>query len=324
MQKKIGNYTILKQIGSGGFGEVYLARQEVINRDVAMKVILPTHANQPEFIQRFQQEAEIIAKLENPHIVPLYDYWRDPDGAYLVMRYIRGGNLADRITTKGAFDIEPAAKLLEQLAEALYIAHRNKVIHQDIKPANILLDDDGNAYLTDFGIARDFEGTVNLAEDDSKTMHGSPKYISPEHLRRKEITYRSDIYSLGLLMYEVLTGVPPYEGTQLIELLQHHVRTPLPTLQEKAPMLPPELNQPIMQATLKDPLSRYDSVIKFADDFRKVVNQVQNPQALAGIPPASHFLDVEDTGRFDLFKPYKGLQAFQESDVNEFYGRSVL
>lgn len=324
MQKKIGNYTILKQIGTGGFGEVYLARQEVINRDVAMKVILPTHANQPEFIQRFQQEAEIIAKLENPHIVPLYDYWRDPDGAYLVMRYIRGGNLADSITTKGAFDIERAAKLLEQVAEALYIAHRNKVIHQDIKPANILLDDDGNAYLTDFGIARDFEGNVNLAEDDSKTMHGSPKYISPEHLRRKEITYRSDIYSLGLLMYEVLTGVPPYEGTQLIELLQHHVRTPLPTLQEKAPQLPPELNQPIMQATLKDPLSRYDSVIKFSDDFRKVVNQIQNPQALAGIPPASHFLDVEDTGRFDLFKPYKGLQAFQESDVNEFYGRSAL
>jgi WD40 repeat protein/serine/threonine protein kinase len=324
MHKKIGNYTILKQIGTGGFGEVYLARQEVINRDVAMKVILPTHANQPEFIQRFQQEAEIIARLENPHIVPLYDYWRDPDGAYLVMRYIRGGNLADKLTTDGAFTIESAAKLLEQIAEALYIAHRNRVIHQDIKPANILLDDDGNAYLTDFGIARDLEGNVNLAEDDSKTMHGSPKYISPEHLRRKEITYRSDIYSLGLLMYEVLTGSPPYEGTQLLELLQHHVRTPLPTLQEKAAHLPAELNQPIIQASLKDPLARYDNVLKFAQDFRQAVNQVNSPSSHGGVFLSAKPYEVEDTGRLDAYKPYKGLAAFQESDSHEFYGRSVL
>jgi WD40 repeat protein/serine/threonine protein kinase len=324
MQKKIGNYTILKQIGTGGFGEVYLARQEVINRDVAMKVILPTHANQPEFIQRFQQEAEIIAKLENPHIVPLYDYWRDPDGAYLVMRYIRGGNLADKLTTDGAFNMEQAAKLLEQIAEALYIAHRNRVIHQDIKPANILLDDDGNAYLTDFGIARDLEGNVNLAEDDSKTMHGSPKYISPEHLRRKEITYRSDIYSLGLLMYEVLTGSPPYEGTQLLELLQHHVRSPMPTLQEKAPYLPAELNQPIMQASLKDPLARYDNVLKFAQDFRQAVNNIVSPGLHTGVFVPLKPYEVETTGRLDLYKPYKGLAAFQESDTHEFYGRSSL
>jgi WD40 repeat protein/serine/threonine protein kinase len=327
MQKKIGNYSILKQIGTGGFGEVYLARQEVINRDVAMKVILPTHANQPEFIQRFQQEAEIIAKLENPHIVPLYDYWRDPDGAYLVMRYIRGGNLADKLTTHGAMEMEAAAKLLEQIAEALYVAHRNRVIHQDIKPANILLDDDGNAYLTDFGIARDLEGNINLAEDASNTMHGSPKYISPEHLRRKEITYRSDIYSLGLVMYEVLTGSPPYEGQQLLELLQHHVRTPLPSLQEKAPHLPIELNQPIIQASVKDPLGRYENVLKFAQDFRKAVNNVvyQGSSSAKGVfAPGKVYELSEDTGRLDVFKPYKGLAAFQESDSHEFYGRDGL
>lgn len=322
MQKKIKSYTIDKQIGTGGFGEVYVAKQDVINRDVAIKVILPLYANRADFIQRFQQEAELVAKLEHPHIVPLYDYWRDPDGAFLVMRYINGGNLADKITSIGALDVATASRLLEQIAGALHTAHRNRIIHQDIKPANILLDNDGNAYLTDFGIARDIEGNINLAEDASNTMHGSPKYISPEHLRRREITSRSDIYSLGILMYEVLTGHPPFEHDDMLQLLQMHVRRDLPPLQDKNPSLPDSLNYPLKQATLKDPLARYDSVLQFAQDFQASVSNL-NPDRTSPIPmPSSNPIEV--TGVIDIRNPYKGLKAFQESDAEDFYGRDAL
>lgn len=322
MRDQIKGYKILRQIGTGGFGEVYVAKQDVINREVAIKVILPVHANEEDFIQRFQQEAELVARLEHPHIVPLYDYWRDPQGAYLVMRYIKGGNLADYLITDGPMDMTTAARLLEQIAGALYVAHRNKVVHQDIKPANILLDDDGNAYLTDFGIARDIESNINLAEDASNTMHGSPKYISPEHLQRKEITHRSDIYSLGLLMYELLTGSPPFVHDEMLKLLQMHVRTDLPPLQNHQPNLPAELNQPLYQATVKNPLSRYDNVLQFARDFQAVVSN----QMGAKTSPIALPIDweVEDTGIIDTVNPYKGLQAFQEADAKNFYGRTVL
>lgn len=322
MQKKIKSYTIQKQIGTGGFGEVYVANQAVINRDVAIKVILPTYANRADFIQRFQYEAELVAKLEHPHIVPLYDYWRDPDGAFLVMRYIKGGNLADRLTTHGSLSVSAASRLLDQIAGALNTAHRNKIIHQDIKPANILLDEDDNAYLTDFGIARDIDGNINLAEDESNTMHGSPKYISPEHLRRKEITARSDIYSLGILMYEVLTGHPPFEHEDMLQLLQMHVRRDLPPLQDKNPSLPDSLNYPLQQATLKDPLARYDNVVKFAEDFQVVVANL-NPDRTSPIPYPSQN-PVEVTGAIEVRNPYKGLKAFQESDAEDFHGREAL
>jgi WD40 repeat protein/serine/threonine protein kinase len=324
MLKQIRGYIDLRLIGTGGFGEVYVGRQEVINREVAIKVILPVHANRADFIQRFKFEAELIARLEHPHIVPLYDYWRDPDGAFLIMRYIRGGSLADKLM-QGPLDIHTAARLLDQIAGALFVAHRNKIIHQDIKPANILLDEDGNAYLTDFGIARDIESNVNLAQDADNTMHGSPKYISPEHLRRKEITHRSDIYSLGILMYEVLTGHPPFDSTEMLQLLQHHVRTPMPSLQEKKPDLPPELNQPIQQATIKDPMSRYENVTDFARDFQMIVTRLQYPTlgtTTIGIPAGGIGMDA--TGAIEVFNPYKGLKAFQESDASDFYGRESL
>jgi serine/threonine protein kinase len=273
-KKGIQGFTLIKTIGTGSFGEVYLAQQKPFNRVVVLKVIPPLYAKDASFVRRFEQEAKIIAKLEHANIVPVYDLWHDNDGAYVVMRYMRGGNLADKLINNQALSIELAAKLLEQIASALYVAHRNRVIHQDIKPANILFDDDNNAYLSDFGIANNLEANVNLAEDDSVTMHGSPKYIAPEHLRRKEITYRSDIYSLGLVMYEALTGSPPYEGQNLLELLQHHILTPTPNLQEKAPHLSSELDEPIKKATAKKPEERYDNVLKFAEDFRKIANRL--------------------------------------------------
>src|SRR5829696_5136154 len=154
LPQNLKGYELRERIGSGGFGAVYRAYQSTVGREVAIKIILPGLANQPEFIRRFETEAQIVARLEHPHITPLYDYWRDRDGAYLVMRWLRGGSLRDALQN-GAYDLRSATLLLDQVAAALALAHRNNVIHRDIKPGNILLDEDGNAYLTDFGIAKD-------------------------------------------------------------------------------------------------------------------------------------------------------------------------
>ncbi len=150
----IKGYERRERIGTGGFGAVYKAYQSTVGREVAMKIILPGFANHPDFIRRFETEAQLVARLEHLHITPLYDYWRDPDGAYLVMRWLKGGSLCEALE-QGAYSVEAAALLMDQITSALAAAHRSKVIHRDLKPGNILLDEDGNAYLADFGIAKD-------------------------------------------------------------------------------------------------------------------------------------------------------------------------
>src|SRR5687768_7472332 len=152
----IKGYELREPLGTGGFGAVYKAFQPAVGREVAIKIILPALANQSEFIRRFEAEAQVIARLEHPSIVPLYDYWRDPQGAYLVMRWLRGGSLSD-LLKRGALDLETIARVLDQVSGALTLAHRNGIVHRDIKPGNILLDEDGNAYLADFGIAKDLQ-----------------------------------------------------------------------------------------------------------------------------------------------------------------------
>jgi serine/threonine protein kinase len=151
---KVRGYLLPEPIGTSGFGNVFQAKQSSVNREVAIKVILPEFANKPDFIRRFETEAQLIARLEHLHIVPLDDYWRDPDGAYLVMRLMRGGSLKD-ILRSGPLDFETIVKLVDQISAALEIAHKHGIIHRDMKPSNILLDEDGNAYLSDFGIAKE-------------------------------------------------------------------------------------------------------------------------------------------------------------------------
>jgi serine/threonine protein kinase len=198
----IKGYELRERIGAGGFGAVYRAHQSSVEREVAIKIILPHFANRPEFIRRFEAEAQLVARLEHPYIVPLYDYWRDPAGAYLVMRFLRNGSLQAALQ-QGAFDLQMTAQVLEQICSALSVAHRNNIIHRDLKPANILLDEESNAYLADFGIAKDLlsiqgEGT------QADAVVGSPDYLSPEQARSEPVTPQTDIYSLGATLYEVL------------------------------------------------------------------------------------------------------------------------
>ncbi|MGD8750381.1 MAG: serine/threonine-protein kinase, partial [Anaerolineales bacterium] len=225
--QKIRGYQLRECIGAGGFGEVYRAHQTTVDREVAIKIILPAYANHPDFIRSFESEARLIARLEHPHIVPLYDYWREPDGAYLVMRWLPGGNLRQSLQEM-PWKPQRASRMLDQIASALALAHNRGVVHRDLKPENILLDEAGNAYLTDFGVAKDLFKTTHLTE--AGTLKGSLDFISPEQVQGDPISPQSDIYSLGIVMFELLTGEHPFPGDTPAAQLFKHVSEPIPSI----------------------------------------------------------------------------------------------
>jgi serine/threonine protein kinase len=259
-------YKLDERIGAGGFGAVYRAKQTTVGREVAVKIILPSFANNPDFIRRFESEANLIARLEHPHITPLHDFWRDPDGAYLVMRYLRGGSLRDSLQN-GAYELSAASYVLDQIASALDFAHRHNVIHRDIKPGNILLDEDGNAYLADFGIAKDLVNVKN-GHTNPDSVVGSLDYISPEQARSEPVTPRTDIYSLGVTLYELITGEHPFKEASTIERLYKHINDPLPDIANLPPDVSEVINDIIHKATAKDPDKRYPDVLALAVAFR--------------------------------------------------------
>ncbi|MCI0714251.1 MAG: protein kinase [Chloroflexi bacterium] len=266
----IKGYELHERIGSGGFGVVHRAYQSTVGREVAVKIILPHYANHPNFIRRFETEAQIVARLEHMNIVPLYDYWRDPDGAYLVMRWLRGGSLSDAIAD-GPFTVQKAARLFEQMASALSLAHRQDVIHRDLKPSNILLDEDGNAYLTDFGIAKDL--TVHEQNTQSGDVIGSPGYLAPEQARSETVSPRTDIYSLGVMLYEVLAGEHPFPNLSAVERLYKHLNDPLPLLTSLDEDVQDTINGIIQKATAKNPAHRYADALELASALGELTSR---------------------------------------------------
>ena len=207
--REVRGYALSERLGIGGFGAVYRATQSSIRREVAVKIILPRYANHPDFIRRFDAEAQFVARLEHPYIVPLYDYWREPNSACLVMRYMRGGSLAAALRD-GPLAPGVVLQVLEQVGAALATAHRAGVVHRDLKPANLLRDAEGNAYLADFGIAKDLGAADTEGATQAGAIVGSPDYLSPEQISDEPITPRTDIYSLGVMLYELLTGAKPF------------------------------------------------------------------------------------------------------------------
>ena len=325
----IKSYVLKSQIGAGSFANIYRAYQPVIERDVAIKVIHPQFANNPDFVRRFEVEAQIVARLEHPHIVPLYDYWREPDGAFLVMRWLRGGSLRESLR-EHSLPQESIAKILDQVTAALATAHRNGIVHQDIKPDNLLMDTEGNAYLSDFGIARSFMENMGRS---GGTRYGSPAYVSPETFLGKEITPQSDIYSLGIMLYEFLTGVLPYGAEDPNQIMEQHAVAPMPSVRTVNPELPKAFDEIIWKATAKHPEARYTSAPLIASEFRWIVSadksqpNIQIPIDLpAGdAPPGDNNLRTVDLGLIPQPRnPFKGLRAFEEADMHDFFGRAAL
>ncbi len=316
------SYEVKERIGAGGFGAVFRAMQPSIGREVAVKIILPQYANQPEFVRRFEVEAQLVARLEHPHIVPLYDYWREPAGAYLVMRYLKAGSLRDSLEEHGAWDARRVGKMLSQIASALAFAHLNGVIHRDLKTDNILLDESGNAYLTDFGIAKDLDITEDHTQD---AILGTPAYLSPEQIRGETASIRSDIYSLGILLFEALTASKPFYDATPATVLFKQLNDPLPSLSEFSDDIPADLDMVLQRATSKDADLRYDSALALAQDFASILSN--DPNTLAETDSST--LDILSISQHEddvvqASNPYKGLRAFQTVDANDFFGRDDL
>jgi WD40 repeat protein/energy-coupling factor transporter ATP-binding protein EcfA2 len=317
------SYRVHAMIGAGGFGAVYRASQAVLEREVAIKVILPEYANRPEFIRRFETEAQLVARLEHPHIVPLYDYWREPDCAYLVMRYLRGGNLRELLRDHGTLSLREAMHMLNQIASALAFAHRHGVIHRDIKSDNIFFDEDKNFYLGDFGIAKN---TSNFDDPSQLNVMGTPAYLSPEQIRGEVLTNRSDIYSLGIVAYEVLTGIKPFFDFSPATVLYKQLNTPLPKIQELRPDLPISLDEVLGKATAKQDNKRYGDALEFAKEFARIAQtydldalDTQERQRIIAIQPPTEYSET-----LTFTNPFKGLRAFQQVDSSEFFGRETL
>lgn len=345
--RNIKGYQLIEKIGSGGLGEVYRAHQELVDRDVAVKIIKPALANRPNFIHRFDVEARLVARLEHPYIVPLYDYWRDPQGAYLVMRLIRQGSLRDDMNQRGAWKLDAIIKLLDQIGSALTIAHRQGIIHRDIKPENILLDDNGNAYLTDFGIAMNVQEGIR-PEDADLLNYGSPTYTAPEQYRKQIVSIQADIYSMGVLFFEMVTGRIPHTGTNTREILIKHVKEGIPSIREHVSVYLPEIDSVIAKATHKDLFYRYGTIQEFLTDLQQLSGTqlmstpVENTSNLATgviihterlgetttdtVALDTSNIAADKTGRIQhsgVRNPYKSLNPFTEADANDFFGRKA-
>lgn len=284
--EKIDRYQIGNEIGRGGMATVYQAYDPRFERTVAVKVLPRQFMHDPEFRARFHREAKTIAALEHPAIVPVYDYGEDDGLLFLVMRYMPGGSLADRLE-KGALTIEESAVILQRLGAALDRAHSQGIIHRDLKPSNILFDQYGDAFLADFGIARVTTAASSLTASGS--LMGTPTYMSPEQIYGdKELDGRSDIYALGVILFQMLTGHLPYEADTPARMMMKHVLEPVPHILEERPDLPPEADSVVCKALAKEREDRFASATELglalndltpksqaADDFRAHMATIQ-------------------------------------------------
>lgn len=250
----VGRYQIIEEIGRGGMATVYRAFDPRFKRDVAIKLMTQDLLEDPTLRARFEREAQTIANLEHPAIVPVYDFGEEDGRPYLVMRLMTGGTLTDRLQ-QGAIGIEGTIQILRRIGSALERAHKNGIIHRDLKPSNVMFDDYGDAFLADFGIARLTESAVTLTGD---SVIGTPAYMSPEQIHGdKEIDGRSDIYALGVICFEMLTGHRPYEDKTPTKVMMKHIIDPVPDIRQVNPELPQGVEEVINRTMAKEPDERY-------------------------------------------------------------------
>jgi len=281
--KTLGQYEIQEEIGRGGMATVYRARQISMNRTVAVKV-LPRHfLHDPGFYERFEREVDVIAHLEHPHILPIYDFGRAESVPYIAMRYLGGGSMAQMVR-RGPTALMSLDRPFSQVAQALDHAHRQGIIHRDLKPGNIMLDENGNAYLSDFGIARIMGSNLT-----GSMIIGTPAYMSPEQANGLPLDGRSDLYSLGVVLFELITGSEPYHAETPMALLLKHINEPMPPLSNFRPDIPDSVELVIMKATAKNPNNRYSSASEMAHDFSEAV------RGITGTMPSFGAMDDKPT-----------------------------
>ncbi|MFN7210103.1 MAG: protein kinase domain-containing protein, partial [Aggregatilineales bacterium] len=272
--RTLGQYEITARLGQGGMADVYRAWHPSMQREVAVKILSLTITRDQLFAERFSREVQTIARLEHRHIVPVYEYGKTEDGVvYLAMRYLKGGTLADLIKAQGALPLTLVNQLLEQIAFALDYAHQKGVVHRDIKPSNVLLDEDQNAYLGDFGLARADDKNLAKTLTEAGAMIGTPIYLAPEVIQEQQSDSRSDLYSLGVLLYEMVTGRPPFTDESIYGLMQAHLKRQPPRPSALRPDLSQALERVLLKAIHKAPTLRYQSALELAQGFRLALQE---------------------------------------------------
>jgi photosystem II stability/assembly factor-like uncharacterized protein/predicted Ser/Thr protein kinase len=279
--KTLGSYRIVEQIGLGGMATVFKAYQPSMDRYVAFKVISTHLAQDPTFVKRFQQEAKVIAKLEHLHILPVYDHGEQDGYLYLVMRFIEAGTLKDRMAG-GPLSLDEARRVVDQVGSALEHAHQQSVVHRDLKPSNVLIDSQGDCYLTDFGIAKMVEGTLGLT---GSGVLGTPHYMAPEQSQSLKVDHRADVYAMGVVIYEMVTGQVPFDAETPFAVVMKHISEPLPLPRSVKPDLPETVERVILKALAKNPADRYQSMRDLVTAFDQAVAAAPAEAHAATTPP---------------------------------------
>ena len=267
-----GRYKIQSLIGTGGMAAVYLAKDLILDRLVAIKVLRLDFRQNDDAMRRFRREALSATQLTHPNIVGVYDVGQSQEMNYIVMEYVEGTDLKDYVRQKGALHPIEAVRIMMQIVSAIAAAHQNRIIHRDIKPQNILIDKEGNVKITDFGIAVALSDT-SLAQ--TNTVLGSVHYLSPEQARGGMATIQTDIYALGIVLYELLTGKVPFDGESAVSIALKHFQEPLPTIVNPIAMVPQSLENIVLKATAKDPMHRYRSCYEMFQDLKTCLDSTR-------------------------------------------------
>ena len=269
-QKISDRYQIIKSIGEGGMANVYLAYDTILDRNVAVKVLRGDLANDEKFVRRFQREALSASSLSNPNIVEVYDVGEDNGEYYIVMEYVEGKHLKALLKKRGKLTVPEVIDIALQITNGLSVAHDSYIIHRDIKPQNILILENGLIKITDFGIAVAMNAT-QLTQTNS--VMGSVHYLPPEQASGKGATLQSDIYSIGILMYELLTGKLPFRGDNAVEIALKHLKEPMPSIRDELPDIPQSVENIILKATAKNPKNRYPDAREMHEDLKTCLDE---------------------------------------------------
>ncbi|WP_045515312.1 Stk1 family PASTA domain-containing Ser/Thr kinase [Neobacillus niacini] len=303
-----GRYKVLEMIGGGGMANVYLAHDMILDRDVAVKMLRLDFANDEEFIRRFRREAQSATSLAHPSIVSIYDVGEENDLYFIVMEYVEGQTLKQYIQQNSPLQVQDTIEIMKQLTSAISHAHQNHIIHRDIKPQNILVDRFGNVKITDFGIAMALSAT-SITQTNS--VLGSVHYLSPEQARGGMANRKSDIYSLGIVMFELLTGRLPFSGESAVSIALKHLQSETPSVRRWNPNIPQSVENIVLKATAKDSFHRYNSVDEMEEDLRTALDSERLNEAKFVIP-----IDDEATKAIPVITDDRPLQNLDETLVH--------
>jgi beta-lactam-binding protein with PASTA domain/tRNA A-37 threonylcarbamoyl transferase component Bud32 len=282
-------YEVVRGIARGGMSEVYLAHDRHLDRPVALKVLTSALSRDPSFVERFRREAQAAANLSHPNIVAVYDWGQEEGTYFIVMEYIDGHSLRDVLRTQTTIEASRAAGIAAEVANGLSFAHRAGVVHRDVKPGNVLIEASGQVKVTDFGVAR---ADASEALTQTGSVMGTATYFSPEQAQGLVVDGRSDVYSLGVVLYEMVCGTAPFAGENPVSVAYQHVREPVPSLRAKRPDVPAGLEQIIMTALEKDPDRRYQS----ADDLRADLLRFRRGREIVGGPLTGMVTEIPSAG----------------------------